>query len=54
LHETAQKWLDNGRRLRQKLDQLGQLQLDQLLQHKQSLLRKKPKQPTTSEEDLAP
>jgi hypothetical protein len=54
LHETARQWLDNGRRLRRQLDQLGQLQLDQLLERKQALLRKKPKRLTTPEEDPAP
>src|SRR3954453_7096149 len=37
LEETARQWVDNGRRLRQQLQDLNQLQLDQLLQRKKQL-----------------
>jgi Family of unknown function (DUF6788) len=37
LEETARQWVHNGRRLRQQLQDLHQLQLDQLLQSKQQL-----------------
>ena len=45
LEETVRLWLHNGRRLREQLEALNQLQLEQLLQRKQQLSeqRAKPK-----------
>lgn len=37
LEGTVRQWVDNGRRLRQQLQDLHQLQLEQLLQRKQQL-----------------
>jgi len=41
LEETARLWVANGRRLRQQLQDLHQLQLDQLLRRKQELSRQR-------------
>jgi hypothetical protein len=38
LHDTVRQWLDNGRQIYQQLEALHQQQLEQWLQHKQSLL----------------
>ena len=43
LEETARQWVDNGRRLRQQLQDLHQLQLDQLLLRKRELSHQRTK-----------
>jgi hypothetical protein len=53
LEETVRQWLDNGRRLRQQLETLNQLQLEQLLQRKQQL-SKQHAQPKPQRPDAAP
>jgi len=53
LEETARLWVDNGRRLRQQLHDLNQLQLDQLLQRKQQLSEQRTK-PKTLRPDPSP
>jgi hypothetical protein len=53
LEPTVRQWVLNGQRLRQQLEDLNQLQLDQLLQRKQQLSTRRP---TTRTEplDLSP
>jgi hypothetical protein len=51
LEQTARQWLDNGRRLRQQLQDLNQLQLDQLLQRKQQLSQQRAKPKTNTPDD---
>src|ERR1700719_1082346 len=46
LEETARLWVANGRRLREQLQTLNQLQLDQLLQRKQQLSEQRTKTKT--------
>lgn len=46
LEQTARQWVDNGRRLRQQLRDLNQLQLDQLLLRKQQLSQQRAKPKT--------
>lgn len=53
LEETARQWVDNGRRLRQQLQDLNQLQLDQLLLRKQQLSEQRTK-PKTDRPDRSP
>jgi hypothetical protein len=53
LEETVRLWVDNGRRLRQQLHDLNQLQLDQLLQAKQQLSQQRAK-PKTPRQDRSP
>jgi hypothetical protein len=53
LEETARQWIDNGRSLRQQLQDLNQLQLDQLLQRKQQLSKQRTK-PKTNRPDRSP
>jgi hypothetical protein len=45
LHDTVRQWLANGRRIYQQLQALHQQQLEQLLQHKQTLLTRTAPQP---------
>lgn len=52
LEETVRLWLQNGRRLREQLETLNELQLDQLLQRKQQLSEQRAK-PTTNRPDDA-
>ena len=47
LEETVRQWLDNGRRLREQLETLNQLQLEQLLQRKQQLSEQRAQSKTT-------
>jgi hypothetical protein len=53
LEETARQWVDNGRSLRQQLQDLNQLQLDQLLLRKQQLSEQRTK-PKTLRPDRSP
>ncbi len=46
LEETVRQWVHNGRCLRQQLQDLHQLQLDQLLQRKQQLSQQRAKAKT--------
>lgn len=46
LEETVRQWVHNGRCLFQQLQDLHQLQLDQLLQHKQQLSQQRTKAKT--------
>lgn len=46
LEETVRQWLDNGRRLREQLETLNQLQLEQLLLRKQQLSQQRAKPKT--------
>jgi len=46
LEETVRQWVQNGRCLRQQLQDLHQRQLDQLLQHKEQLSEQRAKPPT--------
>ena len=51
LEQTARQWVENGRRLRQQLQDLNQLQLDQLLQRKQHLSQQRAKPKTDTPDD---
>jgi hypothetical protein len=53
LEETVRLWLRNGRRLREQLETLNQLQLEQLLQRKQQLTAQRAK-PKTEPPDASP
>jgi hypothetical protein len=53
LEDTVRLWVDNGRRIRQQLQDLHQLQLDQLLQRKEQLPRQRAK-PTADRPDHSP
>lgn len=53
LEETVRQWVQNGRRLRQQLQDVHQLQLDRLLQRKQQL-SEQPVQPQTERPDRSP
>ena len=53
LEETVRLWLRNGRRLREQLETLNQLQLEQLLQRKQQLSASRAK-PKTARPDASP
>ncbi|HWT79221.1 MAG TPA: DUF6788 family protein [Candidatus Methylomirabilis sp.] len=46
LEETVRQWVQNGRCLRQQLQDLHQQQLDQLLQRKEQLSQQRAKPPT--------
>src|SRR5438128_1668538 len=50
LEETVRLWLHNGRGLREQLEALNQLQLEQLLKRKQQLSQRRAK-PTTDHAD---
>src|SRR5204863_9665607 len=51
LEQTARQWVENGRRLRQQLQDLNQLQLEQLLQRKQQLSQQRAKPKTDTPDD---
>jgi hypothetical protein len=51
LEETVRLWLHNGRRLREQLEALNQLQLEQLLQRKQQLSEQRAKPKTLRRDD---
>jgi hypothetical protein len=53
LEETVRLWVRNGRSLRQQLQDLHQLQLDQLLRRKQQLAEQRAK-PQTERPDRSP
>ena len=53
LEETVRLWVANGRRLREQLEALNQLQLEQLLQRKQHLSEQRAR-PTTDCQDDCP
>lgn len=53
LEETVRLWLHNGRRLRDQLEALNELQLEQLLQRKQQLSEQRGK-PKTDHPDDSP
>ena len=53
LEETVRLWVQNGRSLRQQLQDLHQLQLDQLLQRKQQLSEQRAR-PKTQRPDRSP
>ena len=53
LEETVRLWVHNGRRLRQQLQDLHQVQLDQLLQRKEQLSEQRA-QPPTERPDRSP
>ena len=41
LHETARRWVDNGRRVKRLIDRISQHHLQALLEHKQELFAPK-------------
>ena len=51
LEETVRLWWHNGRRLREQLEALNQLQLEQLLQRKQQLSEQRAKPKTLRPDD---
>jgi hypothetical protein len=51
LEETVRLWLHNGRRLREQLETLNQMQLEQLLQRKQQLSEQRAKPKTLRPDD---
>jgi hypothetical protein len=51
LEETVRLWLHNGRRLREQLEALNQLQLEELLQRKQRLSEQRAKPKTLRPDD---
>jgi len=53
LEQTVRLWIDNGRSLREQLQNLNQQQLDQLLQRKQQLSQQRVK-PKTCRPDRSP
>jgi len=53
LEQTVRLWIDNGRSLREQLQNLNQQQLDQLLQRKQQLSQQRAK-PKTCRPDRSP
>lgn len=53
LEETVRLWLDNGRRLREQLETLNELQLEQLLQRKQQLSEQRGKAKTDRPDDAS-
>jgi hypothetical protein len=54
LEETVLQWVHNGRRLRQQLQDLHQLQLDQLLRRKQQQAGQQRAKPQTGRPDRSP
>ncbi len=51
LEETVRLWVANGRRLREQLEALNELQLDQLLQRKQHLSEQRARAKTDRPDD---